>query len=211
MFNRLSRDKCPLGPDRSWDNYRYGDRPQRSGGAGATVTATNTATQVSAKTTATSTGKYTIPLLRAGTYDVSVEQTGFKKYVQTGVLVEVGQTVRVDAALQLGESSQAVEVTAEAVQLERDTSDRGTVISGQAVLDLPLVSQGEQRNPGFFMTLAPGVTGRGTVQPGPSGSGRTLTSTVNGSQSASHEFHLDGAIIGSRVDSQLTLATSLSL
>jgi hypothetical protein len=162
--------------------------------AGATVTATNNATQAATKTTTTSSGHYTIPALQVGKYEVTVEQGGFKKYVQSGVVVEVGQTIRVDAALQLGESTQSVEVTAQEIQVQRDTSDRGTVISGQEVLELPLVGVGEQRNPGYFMTLVPGVTGRGVSY---SGSPRMLNTTVNGSQSASNEFQLDGSIVGS--------------
>jgi Carboxypeptidase regulatory-like domain/TonB dependent receptor len=161
---------------------------------GAKVTATNTATQVSTTTTSTSSGKYTIPGLRVGNYDLAVEQTGFKKHVQTGIVLEVGQTVRADASLQLGETSQAVEVTADVVQVQKDTSDRGTVVTGEEVLGLPIVGVGEQRNPGYFMTLAPGVTGRGVSY---SGSPRMLNTTVNGSQSASNEFQLDGSIVGS--------------
>src|SRR5207248_10286692 len=63
----------------------------------------------------------------------------------------------------------------------------------QEVLELPLVGVGEQRNPGYFMTLAPGVTGRGVSY---GGSPRMLNTTVNGSQSASNEFQLDGSIVG---------------
>ncbi|PYV44355.1 MAG: hypothetical protein DMG06_06710 [Acidobacteria bacterium] len=162
--------------------------------AGASVTATNTATRLSAQTATTSSGHYTIPALRVGTYEVTVEQAGFKKYVQSGIVVEVGQTVRADAAMQLGEATQSVEVTADAVQVQRDTSDRGTVVTGLEVLELPIVGVGEQRNPGFFMTLAPGVTGRGVSY---GGSPRMLNTTVNGSQSASNEFQLDGSIVGS--------------
>ena len=161
---------------------------------GAKVTATNTATRAGIETTTTSAGNYTIPVLQVGTYEVTVEQTGFKKAVLTGVIVQVGQTTHVDASLQLGETSQAVEITAEVVQVQKDTSDRGAVISGQEVLELPLVGVGEQRNPGYFMTLAPGVTGRGVSY---GGSPRMLNTTVNGSQSASNEFQLDGSIVGS--------------
>src|SRR5205809_1041563 len=166
---------------------------------GAKVTATNTATRASTETITTSTGNYTIPVLQAGTYEVAVEQTGFKKAVLTGVIVQVGQTTHVDASLQLGETSQAVEVSAERVQVQRDTSDRGTVVSARDVQDLPLIGQGEQRNPGYFIKLAPGVTGRGTVKATPSALQGALnaTTTVNGSQSGSLEFHLDGALIGS--------------
>ncbi len=163
---------------------------------GAKVTATNTATRASTETITTSTGKYTVPLLRPGTYEVTVEQTGFKKYIQTGVIVEVGQTVRVDAPMQLGEATQTVEVTAGAVQVQTETSDRGTVVTGREVLDLPIVGQGEQRNPAFFINLSPGVTSRGTSTPTASGSGRLLNTTVNGSPSASTEFHFDGLQIG---------------
>src|SRR5262245_2218904 len=62
---------------------------------GAKVAATNTATRVSTETATTSTGRYTIPSLQVGSYDVTVEQTGFKKAVLTGIVVEVGQTARV--------------------------------------------------------------------------------------------------------------------
>jgi len=164
---------------------------------GASVTATNTATAVATRTVTTSAGIYTIPVLKVGTYEVTVDQSGFKKFVQSGIILEASQTVRVDATMQLGLATQTVEVTAQAAPLQRDTSDRGTVISSRDVQELPIVSSGgEQRNPGFYMTLAPGVTGKGTALGTASGGGRQLTTTVNGSPSGSTEFHLDGAIIG---------------
>src|SRR5439155_17524405 len=165
--------------------------------AGVSVTATNTATSLSTSTVSSTTGDYTIPLLRAGTYDVTAEQTGFKKYVQPGITLAVGQTLSLDIQMQVGAATQTVEVKAQVVQVERDTSDRGTFVSGREVLVLPIVGQGEQRNPGYFMTLAPGVTGRG-ISGG--GSPRMLNTTVNGSQSASNEFQLDGALIGSAAE-----------
>ncbi len=162
--------------------------------AGVTVTATNPATGVSTATVSSQAGNYTIPLLKVGTYEVSAERDGFKKYVQGGILIEVGQTVSLEIHMQLGARTETVQVTAQVAQVQRDTSDRGTIISGRDVLELPIVGQGEQRNPGFFMILAPGVTGRGTSNGGTS---RMMSTTVNGSQSASNEFQLDGALIGS--------------
>src|SRR5579863_8377701 len=120
-----------------------------------------------------------------------------QKYVQAGITLAVGQTLSLDIRMQVGATTQTVEVKAQAVQLEKDTSDRGTFVSGREVLELPIVGQGEQRNPGYFMTLAPGVTGRGVSY---SGSPRMLNTTVNGSQSASNEFQLDGALIGSAAE-----------
>src|SRR2546425_1043263 len=164
---------------------------------GATVAATNTATRVITRTTSTSTGNYTIPSLRVGTYELSVEQSGFKKYLQGGILLEVGQTVRVDAQMQLGQATELVEVTAQAAQLQTSTADRGAVVTSRDIEELPLVGQGEQRNPAYFIVLAPGVTGRGVSY---GGSPRMLNTTVNGSQSASNEFQLDGALTGSAAE-----------
>jgi hypothetical protein len=165
--------------------------------AGVSVTATNSATTVSTRTVSGAGGDYTIPLLRVGTYEVTAEQSGFKTYKQSGIIIEVGATVRVDVHMQVGSVQQTVEVAAQAVQVQSETSDRGTVVSGRDVLELPIVGQGEQRNPGYFMILAPGVTGRGVSY---SGSPRMLNTTVNGSQSASNEFQVDGALIGSATE-----------
>src|SRR5438876_1864458 len=96
--------------------------------------------------------------------------------------------------MQIGERTERVEVTSEAPQIEKNSSDRGAVVNGRDVVELPILGQGEQRNPGYFMTLAPGVTGRGVSY---GGSPRMLNTTVNGSQSASNEFQLDGSIVGS--------------
>src|SRR2546427_7922268 len=161
---------------------------------GVSVTATNTGTGLGTTVVSSSSGNYTIPLLPAGMYTVSAEQTGFKKFAQAGVIVEVGQTVSLDISMQVGSKTETVEVKGQVIQVEKDTTGRGAVVGGKDILDLPILGQGEQRNPGYFMTLVPGVTGRGVSY---SGSPRMLNTTVNGSQSASNEFHLDGALIGS--------------
>jgi hypothetical protein len=171
--------------------------------AGASVTAANAATGVSTRTSTDSTGTYTIPLLPPGTYQVTAERAGFKTYVHSGVVIEVGQTARLDVPMQLGDARQTIEVKAALPQLRPDSSDLGTVITGQQVIDLPLAGQGEQRNPAFFTILAPGVTGRGTAyQPpdSPNMGTRTLSTTVSGSQSGSTEFHLDGSIIANAAE-----------
>src|SRR5258705_13984503 len=56
------------------------------------VTARNTGTGVTTKTTTGANGSYTIPLLPVGTYEVSVEHSGFKKFVANGNVVQIGQT-----------------------------------------------------------------------------------------------------------------------
>ena len=101
-----------------------------------------------------------------------------------------------DAKLEVGQVSESVEVSAQVVQVQADSSERGVIISGQQVLDLPLTGVQEVRNPAFFISLVPGVTSRGTATATSSGCGRQLNTTVNGSPSASIEWLLDGANIG---------------
>ncbi len=129
---------------------------------GAKVTATNTATGISTETSTSGAGVFTIPQLTVGVYRVAVEQSGFKRFVQEGLTVPLGQTVRVNASLQLGETSQSIEVQAEAPLLKPDTSELGTTISNQQIVDFPLSLTGEQRNPATFIRLVPGVVGRGS-------------------------------------------------
>lgn len=162
----------------------------------AEVTATNSATGVTRRVVTNSSGNYSVPLLPTGRYEVAVRAAGFKRFVTTGVVVDVATTVTLNPHLEVGASVQSVEVRGAATPLQRDTSDRSTVINSRDLEQLPIVAQSEQRNPGFYMTLAPGTSGRGTAAPTASGSGRQLNTTVGGGQSGSTEFYLDGAVIG---------------
>src|SRR5881397_889103 len=160
--------------------------------AGASVTATHVATGVDSKATTENNGSFTIPFLPPGVYRVTVEQQGFKKAVFENITLPVGDTIRQDVTLAVGEVSQTVSVEAEVIALKPETSELGTTISGQQVLDLPLAgNQGEQRNPIAFMTLIPGVTGRGAIYTNE----RYFSQTINGAQSGANEFSVEGAPI----------------
>src|SRR5215469_1696523 len=64
--------------------------------AGATVTATNTGTGIAQKETTNSAGYYSFPNLPVGTYDVTIQQTGFKMYRRTGIVLAVNDATVVD-------------------------------------------------------------------------------------------------------------------
>jgi Carboxypeptidase regulatory-like domain len=165
------------------------------------VTTTNSETGVASKTTSSANGSYAVRLLSVGTYEVSAEQQGFKRFVRNGIILQIGQTARVDIPMELGRVSETVEVQADAPTLLPNTSDLGTVVTQQQFRELPLIGQGEVRNPTFFMILVPGVTGRGPATFDSNHfSERVLSTTVNGSQSGSTEFHLDGSIIASAAE-----------
>src|SRR5437867_4220007 len=172
--------------------------------AGAKVTATNTGTGFEFETATSQAGVYTIPQLTVGVYRITVQQPGFKKSVQESLTVPLGQTVRVDVILQVGEASETVEVVAEAPLLKPDTSDLGTTISNQQLDDLPLSLTGEQRSPATFIRLVPGVVGRGSSSV--SNPEAIFATAVNGGQTLSLEIQLDGAaILGSNLPGDLRI------
>src|SRR5262249_12797655 len=90
---------------------------------GANVTATNTQTTAKYETVSTETGNYTLTQLPAGTYEVTVELPGFKKYVRQGVTVLAATVVRIDVALEVGAASDEVTVTADATLLRTESGD----------------------------------------------------------------------------------------
>lgn len=103
---------------------------------GAQVTVTNSATGVSHTVTTNSDGAYQIPQLEIGSYNVKVTSSGFKSYQQTGVILNVSATVRVDAKLELGQASESVTVSAEAVQVQTESNEQSNLITGTQIENL---------------------------------------------------------------------------
>ena len=112
-----------------------------SGGVlpGATVTITNVETNVSQSTQTTTGGDYVFALLQVGSYIVKVEEKGFKTYSASAISLSSGDRARVDAKMEVGDVTQTVEVqAATAPALQTDSSGLGTLVTAQAVEDLPL-------------------------------------------------------------------------
>src|SRR5579872_1868794 len=82
--------------------------------AGAAINATNVETGAVYPTLSTATGNYTIPQVPPGPYEISVGVPGFKSFIRSGVTVAVAQTLRIDVTLEVGASSEAVTVRADA-------------------------------------------------------------------------------------------------
>ena len=95
---------------------------------GVKVEIKNTGTNVAISTVTDSAGQYTVPFLKPGTYSVTVEAPGFKKFVRDGLSLSVGDTVEVDIALEVGAVTEQLTVTGEAPLLETAKADRGTLV-----------------------------------------------------------------------------------
>jgi len=94
-----------------------------SGGAAlpnATVEAIEESTKVSYSAVANDSGYYAITFIKAGTYDITVRQTGFKAETKTGIPVPNDQAVRTDFALTVGSTSDTVSVSASTPPLSTD-------------------------------------------------------------------------------------------
>jgi hypothetical protein len=106
--------------------------------AGAKVTVVNTGTGVKREDTTSSTGDFSFPLLDVGVYDVTVDAQGFKSEVRRNIVLQINEKVRADFALQVGATSERIEVVAEGTQLRTDDATLGQTVEQRRVEELPL-------------------------------------------------------------------------
>src|SRR5579859_2478286 len=104
-------------------------------------------------------GLYAFVNLLPGRYGIVAEKTGFKRVTRPEIIVEVGQSVRIDITLQVGDVNQTIEVTAETPLLQAETSSIGQVVEQRKANELPL----NGRNVFSLITLAPSVVPQGSA------------------------------------------------
>ena len=128
-----------------------------SGGVlpGVTVTVTNLDTGASSSVITNESGLFRAPLLPLGTYRLSAELEGFKKFEQTGLTISAGQTAVIDVKLEVGAMNETVSVTADTPVVDVGRIDQGRTLDEREIKELPLTS----RNPYNFALLQPGVVG----------------------------------------------------
>src|SRR5215475_1230428 len=83
-------------------------------------------------------GAFVLPDLSVGRYSVGVTAPGFNQYLQTGIVLDVGQNVQVNVLLQVGKVTEAVQVSSEAAMVETQDTSISEVIDQQRIVDLPL-------------------------------------------------------------------------
>jgi hypothetical protein len=123
----------------------------------ANVTLTNLGTQEKRTQSSGADGLFTFVNLFPGQYRIDVEKQGFKHFVRNPITVQVQQDTRIDAALQVGEVSQVVEVTSETPLLQAETSSLGQVVEERKANELPL----NGRNIFNLITVSPGAVAQG--------------------------------------------------
>jgi len=159
----------------------------------ATVTLTNTGTNVSQTVQSGGDGNYLFTFLQVGSYVVKVQATGFKTATAPALSLSSGDRARADIKLEVGEQTTTVEVQAAvAPALQTDSSNVGQLTSSQTVEDLPL----NGRNLIQLVYLAPGVTAGspGSIVQGNRPDDRRLVSSfsVNGQTDTMNNNMIDG-------------------
>jgi carboxypeptidase family protein len=163
---------------------------------GATVTATNQATNVDYTAISNEAGNYTITSVPVGTYVIKAELTGFKTAATVPVDLEAKQIGRFDFKLEVGTIAENVQVVGQSPLLQTETATVGEVISGTTVVGLPL----NGRNTGQLSLLLPGTV---TVNPGSFtairnfGAGRPY---VNGNREQTNNYTVDGVDMNESID-----------
>ncbi|MBA2527518.1 MAG: TonB-dependent receptor [Pyrinomonadaceae bacterium] len=121
---------------------------------GATVTVTNTETNAERTVKTNDDGGFDVPLLDPGIYRITVSQTNFSRTIQENVTVQTESKQAVDVVLQPASVGADVTITTAPQLVETESSDRGSVVTGREVTELPLSG----RNFTQLATLTPGVS-----------------------------------------------------
>jgi uncharacterized surface anchored protein len=174
--------------------------------ANATVNLTASLTGVQSTTTTSNAGDYQFLNLKPGEYQVLISAPGFKQYTRASIEVVVDQATRIDAAMQVGETSQQVVVTSQTPLLQSENASVGQVISGRVVDDLPL----NGRNVLNLVALSPAVVPQGGTAGPLTGqnvfaAGNYQIGGGNGNQSATL---IDGASVNLSYSNLLALVPS---
>jgi hypothetical protein len=157
---------------------------------GATVSIANVQTGQTRETISDETGKYSIPNVLEGTYDLSVKMTGFRAYLEKGIAVSINSVRHVDVTLQVGQVTDTVSVEATTAVLQTTKADVNVNLESRAIETLPL---GNYRNYQTLLNLVPGATPAALQNAVTDTPMRSLTTNVNGQDRGANNTRLDGA------------------
>jgi outer membrane receptor protein involved in Fe transport len=152
----------------------------------ATVTVRNVTTNETRTTQTDSDGRYRFTSMPVGDYEVTVESSGFAKYVQSGITLVLNQPATVDVTMKPGGVAEVVNVVENASMLNTTTTEVGTRFDSRRLSELPIATN---RNVYNIALSAPGVS---QLQSNQSGFTNGINYSANGGRLRSNNFLLDG-------------------
>ena len=186
--------------------------------ANAAIEARHIETGTVYPTVSTATGNYTIAQLPVGAYEVSVTVPGFKKYLRSGLTVQVAQTLRIDVTLEVGSATESVTVQAEAALLKTESGELSHNVTTDTVDNLPILGIGSSmagssaiRNPQAVAYLLPGAYVAPNAQMRVNGApGNTASYRLEGQDASNGQVPATQAQVQPSVDAiqEVTIQTS---
>jgi hypothetical protein len=162
--------------------------------AGARITATNVETNFKQETTSAADGSYRILALPAGNYKLTATAPGFQQFITTDIALKVNDQLRIDITLEVGSVQQEVNVAANAVQVETESTQVGDVIDSKKMLSLPLNGRSYLDLLGLQAGVVP-VTSGSMQQDRPVSGGYSTNAgnlSVNGQRETANAFLVNG-------------------
>ena len=162
---------------------------------GAGVTIRNVETGITRRIAADEQGRYRVPQLPLGNYEVEAEASGFSTEVRQGITLTIGREAVVDFSLNVGQVAERVVVEGEAPLVQTTTSEMGALVDNKKIRDLPLNGRSFEQ----LALLQPGVVVY-AVASRELQFGSGVKFSVSGSRAYSNLFLLDGTDINDQAD-----------
>src|SRR5215471_2719942 len=156
----------------------------------AKVEARNVGTGLAQTVVADAVGRYRLPLLASGEYEIQVSLASFQTVTRRGIRLTVGQSAVIDFKLDLGQSTSEVAVFADASPINLTSATLSGLVNDKEIRDLPLNGRSFQQ----LALLQPGVTAALAAGNDVVG-GRTPKISINGARPEQNNFLLDGTDI----------------
>ncbi|MDR3414275.1 MAG: carboxypeptidase-like regulatory domain-containing protein [Formivibrio sp.] len=156
----------------------------------ATVTATNTATQMQHVAVTDNNGLYSFPNLAIGTYTVEVTAPTFARYRQSNIVLDVGSSIAVNPSLKAGGTSQTVEVQAAGLALQTEDSSLKQTIDENTLTEMPL--NGRQMTSLITLTGGAVNANENNDQSGSKTFYSSAVISIGGGQGNATDYRLDG-------------------
>jgi hypothetical protein len=156
---------------------------------GASLTLTQNETGFVYNATSNATGGYDFPGLNVGIYTLKATANGFEGYTASGLTLNVSQTLATNVKLTVGAATVNVDVTADALQVQAESNEVSTLISGEQVTEIAT----ENRNFTALAALGLGVSSNLPDNNPPTASASSASISVNGLRQSHNIWLLDGA------------------
>ena len=184
---------------------------------GATITLTNTDTEVKQFANTNDQGQYSFPVVSVGKYELDITSPGFQPYKKIGLVINVNTALQIDAALEIKQSQESVEVSDSVVTVQMSDTEIGETISTKQVVDVPLNGRSYTDLLATQAGVSPVTTsgaanstsggGFGTVPV--AGNENTGQFSINGQRESANGFFLNGASVQESIGQQAGVIPNL--